>query len=181
MTDGAAADAAVTDGAAVSDVAPRDAAPLDPFVSDFSLRDVNPNSATRDMMISPQRYRGHVSAWYFATATCHECTVQFGYLDMLQRELDGMSTRRRVHIAGIADPVSEGLTNLIVEGTRRLPMLQDTHAMNVAGSWRTTLRDVVILDERALRVAVFNLTENSLAVPANYARLRAALLEIANR
>lgn len=175
--DAGAAEVADAGGA---DVVAQDRGPIDPIVSDFSLLDVNPNSATRDTMISPQQYRPGVSAWYFATATCHECTVQFGYLDAMQRELDAMTTRRRIHLAGIADPISEGLTNLIATD-RRIPLLQDTNTMNVKGSWGSELRDVVILDERALRVAVYNLTEHSLTDPANYAALRAMLLEVANR
>jgi hypothetical protein len=43
-------------------------APEDPK-PDFSLPDVNPNSATSEEQVSPRDYLGKVSAWYFGHAT----------------------------------------------------------------------------------------------------------------
>lgn len=49
--------------------------PLDPgglpadVVPEFSLLDVNPNSATKDSRLSPRDYLQTVSAWYFGHAT----------------------------------------------------------------------------------------------------------------
>lgn len=45
--------------------------PLDPSVPrpDFSLQDVNPNSATHDQTVSPRQYLNSVSAYYFGSAT----------------------------------------------------------------------------------------------------------------
>jgi hypothetical protein len=43
--------------------------PLQGVAPDFSLKDVNPNSATHDSTISPRDYLGKVSAWYFGHAT----------------------------------------------------------------------------------------------------------------
>lgn len=40
------------------------------LVQDFSLRDVNPNSFTLDKEnVSPRRFVGQISAWYFGDAT----------------------------------------------------------------------------------------------------------------
>ena len=39
------------------------------LVPDFSLPDVNPNSATFDSTLSPRDYVGNVSAWYFGHST----------------------------------------------------------------------------------------------------------------
>ncbi|MEZ5064146.1 MAG: hypothetical protein R3B81_05395 [bacterium] len=36
---------------------------------DFSIADVNPNSATNGEMVSPRDHLGDVSAWYFGHAT----------------------------------------------------------------------------------------------------------------
>lgn len=36
---------------------------------DFALLDVNPASATYDSMVSPRHHVGHVTAWYFGSAT----------------------------------------------------------------------------------------------------------------
>ena len=41
----------------------------DSAASDFSLVDVNPNSATRNQQVSPRPYLGAVSAWYFGHST----------------------------------------------------------------------------------------------------------------
>jgi hypothetical protein len=38
-------------------------------VVDFSLRDVNPNSATYSFNVSPRQFLGEMSAWYFGHAT----------------------------------------------------------------------------------------------------------------
>jgi len=36
---------------------------------DFLLRDVNPNSPTFDLDVSPRQLLGSISAWYFGSAT----------------------------------------------------------------------------------------------------------------
>ena len=38
-------------------------------VYDFSLVDLNVNSATFNQSVSPRDYKGQVSAWYFGSAT----------------------------------------------------------------------------------------------------------------
>lgn len=38
-------------------------------VPNFSIQDVNPNSARSGEMVSPRDYLGSVSAWYFGHAT----------------------------------------------------------------------------------------------------------------
>lgn len=45
--------------------------PVDPpgAMPDFSLLDVNPNSATYSQPVSPRRYLNWVSAYYFGSAT----------------------------------------------------------------------------------------------------------------
>lgn len=41
-----------------------------PFVPpDFTLQDLNPNSMTHRMDVSPRAMRGRITAWYFGTAT----------------------------------------------------------------------------------------------------------------
>jgi hypothetical protein len=40
-----------------------------PVMPDFSLTDVNPNSATYNQKVSPRDYLDQVSAWYFGHAT----------------------------------------------------------------------------------------------------------------
>lgn len=53
--------------------------------------------------------------------------------------------------------------------------------MNAWALWSVTWRDVVILDTANRRVAVYNLTTHNLADTADYAELRALLLEVAAR
>lgn len=38
-------------------------------VPDFSLTDVNPNSATYNQTVSPRQYLGKITAWYFGHST----------------------------------------------------------------------------------------------------------------
>lgn len=38
-------------------------------MADFLLRDVNPNSPTFDLDVSPRQLLGSISAWYFGSAT----------------------------------------------------------------------------------------------------------------
>ncbi|MEE2901863.1 MAG: hypothetical protein VYC39_06010 [Myxococcota bacterium] len=63
---------------------------------------------------------------------------------------------------------------------RSLPWLQDTEAVAVTSAWQHNLRDVVILNTRNERVAVYGLTENSLGDPSNYETLKQLFLDAAN-
>lgn len=52
------------------DKKPTEPDPVDGVVAaDFTLPDVNPNSATYQQPISPDEYPGEVSCWYFVAAT----------------------------------------------------------------------------------------------------------------
>lgn len=64
-----------------------------------------------------------------------------------------------------------------VATTADLPCLQDTAKDDVWGSWTATWRDVYVLNRNNEVTAVYNLTDNSLAEPANYATLEAMLIE----
>ena len=48
---------------------PPDEPPVDNRVSDFSLPDVNPTSASFGSDVSPRDFEGAISAWYFGHAT----------------------------------------------------------------------------------------------------------------
>lgn len=60
---------------------------------------------------------------------------------------------------------------------KTLPLLQDTTTVDAWTAWQVTYRDVVVLDADGRRRTVFNLTTNDLAVPANFAALKQALLD----
>ena len=60
-----------------------------------------------------------------------------------------------------------------------LPILQDTAAQNVWGSWNATWRDVMMLNSDNVHVQTYNLTLNDLANPTNYATLKMMLKSIA--
>jgi hypothetical protein len=63
-------DVALVADASAHDAADADAGPSAPFVApDFTLPDLNPNSTTHRMDVSPRAMRGRVTAWYFGTAT----------------------------------------------------------------------------------------------------------------
>ena len=61
-----------------------------------------------------------------------------------------------------------------------LPLLQDDDEAQVWDRWNATWRDVHVVDAANERVAVFNLTDHDLADPANYATLKALLMDAAN-
>lgn len=58
---------------------------------------------------------------------------------------------------------------------RDLPWTQDTVVENVWVDWQVAYRDVIVLDVDNIPVAVYNLTSNDLANPANYAALKQIL------
>ncbi len=62
----------------------------------------------------------------------------------------------------------------ITEG-RDLPWLQDTPETEVWALWSIAYRDVVVLDEEGVVVAVYNLTNHDLADSDNYDALRSLL------
>ncbi|MEC7949631.1 MAG: hypothetical protein VX265_18835 [Myxococcota bacterium] len=58
-----------------------------------------------------------------------------------------------------------------------LPLLQDDRRTRVWTRWNATYRDVHVVDRENFRVGVFNLTQNDLGEPENYAALKAMLIE----
>jgi hypothetical protein len=64
-----------------------------------------------------------------------------------------------------------------VAKTADLPCLQDTEKDDVWGSWGATWRDVYVVNRANEVVAIYNLTENSLADATNYATLEAMLID----
>ena len=51
------------------DEAPNQPQPPAGVVPDFSLLDVNENSATHNQQVSPRQYEEKISAWYFGHST----------------------------------------------------------------------------------------------------------------
>ena len=69
---------------------------------------------------------------------------------------------------------------------RDLPLLQDVDSNSNGQSdvwveWDVAWRDVVVLDAKNQKSAVYNLTDNNLAEPANYQELRNLLVQTAVR
>jgi hypothetical protein len=60
-------------------------------------------------------------------------------------------------------------------------MLQDTANADVWSSWDVVWRDVRILDRENNLQDVYNLTQNSLGVPANYTTMQNMFLDVARR
>ena len=84
-----------------------------------------------------------------------------------------------IKILGINE-IDKASGNETITDGRSLPWLQDTSTVAVTASWKHNLRDVVILNTRNERVAVFGLTENNLGEPANYEILKQLFLNAAN-
>jgi len=95
----------------------------------------------------------------------------------MQTEFDSMPNNPNIHILGVNQVGQESQNELNCEG-RDIPWLQETATSLVWVPWDVVYRDVVLVDGNNKRVAAFNLTDNSLAVAANYEALRAMLLEL---
>ena len=88
-----------------------------------------------------------------------------------------------IEIIGINQRVEGNLGNEGMTAGRDLPWLQDVdEAINdqtVWEAWSVTERDVVILDENNHHVGRYNLTQNDLANPDNFAELENLLVSVA--
>jgi hypothetical protein len=101
----------------------------------------------------------------------------------MQTELNAeASTRpgsRPIHILGVNEAGQESDNGLVTSG-RHCPWLQDTSQENVwSGKWGVTWRDVVVLDAENRKITVYNLTQQDLYTPANYAALKNILIQAA--
>ncbi|UCE60470.1 MAG: hypothetical protein JSU63_01730 [Phycisphaerales bacterium] len=98
----------------------------------------------------------------------------------MQSEIDSQQALRGVQILGVnaigRESGNEGMT-----AGRVLPWLQPSTGEDVWTLWQVTYRDVVILGPGNERLGVFNLTENDLSDPANYAALKSQLLDAAEQ
>jgi thiol-disulfide isomerase/thioredoxin len=186
---------ASADSGAMSDAAPRDTGAQDggapsgdvsvPDVAetplpDFSLSDLNPMSASAGMNVSLNGQRGAISAWYFATSSCHFCVSMVSELARLQSELRAANPTREVRIFVIADLDSDGATSVFSAGNS-LPVLQDNRTANVQSNWMAAIRDVVVVDDLGTRKLVYNLTTRALTETVYYDDLKSRLLALANR
>lgn len=72
----------------------------------------------------------------------------------------------------------EGALDVMAAGGD-IPLLQDILTVDVWHTWAVTYRDVVLLDGENKKVGVYNLTSHDLGNEANYAELRALLLDAA--
>ncbi|MCA9551522.1 MAG: hypothetical protein KC933_15910 [Myxococcales bacterium] len=72
----------------------------------------------------------------------------------------------------------EGALDVMAAGGD-IPLLQDILTVDVWHTWAVTYRDVVILDGENKKVGVYNLTSHDLGNEANYAELKALLLDAA--
>lgn len=146
-------------------------APLsDQPVADFALLDVNPASPSAGAEVSPRDAEGRVSLWFFGHATCAYCGAQFERLDALRQEVAAADPPLDVAFFGVNEAGHESGNDTITEGLST-PWLQDTEAVNAWEAWSVEFRDVVILDDGNVPIAVMNLTYNDLNDPQRYDEL----------
>ena len=97
----------------------------------------------------------------------------------MQDEIDTAGWPVPVRILGVnAAGLEAG--NAAVCMNRTIPWLQDVAEQNVWASWGVVWRDVWILDTDNVPVAVYNLTEHTLADPVQYAELKTLLEDVAS-
>jgi len=97
----------------------------------------------------------------------------------MQHEVDQEDTASAIRILGVNQIGHESGNASICNG-RTISWLQEVPGSLVWVPWSVNYRDVVILNEENEVVAVYNLTAHTLADSANFATLRALLLEIAD-
>jgi hypothetical protein len=97
----------------------------------------------------------------------------------MQKDVDTVATARPIALFGVNETGEESDNALVCAG-RTIPWLQDIPAVNAWDAWQVTYRDVIVLDHETKVVRAYNLTSHDLAIPANYAELRAILLDAAD-
>jgi hypothetical protein len=97
----------------------------------------------------------------------------------MQNELDAAGLPTQVQILGL-NAIGHESGNAAICMNRDLPWLQDVLDQSVWASWNVVWRDVWILDTENMPVAVYNLSEHSLADSANYAELKQMLEDVAS-
>ncbi len=85
----------------------------------------------------------------------------------MQTELDADYPGLDIQILGV-NGIGLEVANPVVTNGRDIPWLQDVNGVDVWSSWNVTYRDVIILDQYNQVYAVYNLSTNSLGVPANF-------------
>ena len=88
----------------------------------------------------------------------------------MQTRIDAAGWPVPVHILGVNGAGLESGNAFICDG-RDIPWLQDTAATDAWAAWHVTYRDVIVLDQRNVPIATYNLTEHDLADSANFAAL----------
>lgn len=97
---------------------------------------------------------------------------------MMQNELNALDLPVDVQIIGVNEAGYESGNDTMTDG-RDLPWLQDTDDAMVWDTWDVAFRDVIIVDERNVEIARFNVTSNSLSSDANYEALRDLFVDAA--
>ncbi len=93
---------------------------------------------------------------------------------MLQDEIRGEGWADDVQILGVNQIGHESGNESACIG-KDLPWLQETAQQPIWTPWDITYRDVVILDGSNRKVSTYNLTNQDLSQPGNYAALKALL------
>ena len=96
----------------------------------------------------------------------------------MQKELDGLGLPVAVGILGVNGACCGSGNAAACEG-RDIPWLQETSDQPVWASWQVAYRDVVVLDQDNVPLAVYNLTAHDLWDPAHYEELKALLVAAA--
>lgn len=132
----------------------------DPSVPpDFTLEDVNPNSATYEQQVGPADFEGEVSAWYFGWATCPLCQSHVDALDVLATDERLAEAAVPVSLLGINEIGYESGNDTINDG-HTLPWLQDVPGEDVFDTWPPArIRELKIVGRDGVVSATFDLND----------------------
>jgi hypothetical protein len=96
----------------------------------------------------------------------------------MQDELESEYPDLPIHLLTV-NAIGHDGGNALIPPLGDLPFLQDDATALVWDSWHATWRDVIIVDGDNEVVTVYNLTEHNLSDAANYAELKALLVDAA--
>jgi len=85
-----------------------------------------------------------------------------------------------IHLLGVNGAGAESGVLDMTDG-HMIPLIQDIEAGGMAEMWGARHFDLMILDRDGSIATTWHMTEHDLADPAEYAALKALLLELANR
>ena len=130
--------------------------PDEEVVYDYSLVDINPNSDTYGINISPDYFENQVTVHYFGHQGWGLCQTRVGNLDNLYTNLlDSLITNVKIIAIGKS---AESSSNTEWTNDNKIPILVDPSPNTTWSNWGAKQRDLFFLDSNGNYVTDFNIS-----------------------